>query len=235
MLQKLSDSLLRSIDLTTGEELPRRDNEIQSSINVIEIIADLLLGGKFIVKRTEFYISEVVIYYGGIGDIFHDWYRVKILRNHYGVSPENVQIFEESGLKVYFNFANLNYYNKHLLMDIVVGPENVPASILVNRVIDGNGNETTGPCLTLKALNVRNEDFGKIVKEDGDPFLDDFCIIFLSNTNLGKECSERGNYAKMVFENHPLISQTIDYKYGLKWKRSLTQEGKNDLINKRRI
>ena len=69
-----SEKLLKLVD-ENGEVPSLSSREIQSCINEAEKIARRMLGCTLDIRGSQFILSSLEIYYGGIGDYAHDWYR----------------------------------------------------------------------------------------------------------------------------------------------------------------
>lgn len=123
-----------------------------------------LIGATLIVKNQLYIISMVELYYGGIGDNCHDWYRRKLAieKKKNTTSWQNAEIINSKGLR--FNMKN-NTHSKRNRIDIVVGNEGVPVSFLLRNLIKDYGKmlvsrKQGGPGLTANALyscGVRND------------------------------------------------------------------------------
>lgn len=140
-----------------------------------------LIGATLIVKNQLYIISMVELYYGGIGDNCHDWYRRKLAieKKKNTTSWQNAEIINSKGLR--FNMKN-NTHSKRNRIDIVVGNEGVPVSFLLRNLIKDYGKmlvsrKQGGPGVTAGALfsdGVKNN--AEIVFNPDKPLRDTFCL-----------------------------------------------------------
>ncbi|MBP7553908.1 MAG: DNA-3-methyladenine glycosylase [Spirochaetes bacterium] len=136
------------------------NNEINGAIKKAEEITERLLGCALIVRRKIYYISMIELYYGGIGDEAHDYFRYQ---------NEIVNVQSQKGLKIYVSKKTNNDNMKHRRMDIVIGPQGVPISVLLRNVVCSEtrknlSNSKVGqPNQIIKSFNmgIKWEDHGK--------------------------------------------------------------------------
>lgn len=212
MIFQLSNTLVHGID-QNGHPNPTLQNQITTSIQNIEKLCDLLLGSILEVRGKKFILIGLEIYYGSIGDTLQDWYKVNYGGNAHGVAHANVVHQEGPALQVYFNQNN---FGPRTRIDIVVGPQEVAASILIRDIQPHGANAPiSGPNRCFTALGVQNNDLKKpivLTPNTGD---------YVIHPNYGdkkiKYMPRKGYTAKS-----PAIQQTmIDSIYGLKWYRKL--------------
>lgn len=129
--------------------------EVAKSIAAAEKVAGAMLGCTLQVKQKAFVIRMVELYYGGVGDEAHDWYRNRFV---YKTSKykDRSSVQSMDGFRVYIATDDMNdTYNR---CDIVIGNEGVPVSLLIRSVWDRDHNrigEAGGsPFLVLKALGL---------------------------------------------------------------------------------
>ena len=121
-------------------------------------VAKRFLGTTLKVFNHSFIISSLELYYGGIGDQAHDWYRKHFLcKNSKIISQVNVQQLE--GITIYIASNSLN--SPYRRMDLVIGNEGVPCSLLIRDVISLEASykrsvafPNGGPCKVLKQMKI---------------------------------------------------------------------------------
>jgi 3-methyladenine DNA glycosylase Mpg len=137
-------------------------------IKAIEALTESLLGATLVVRGEEFYIRMLEIYYGGIGDPAHDWYRSRyVYKTSKYIGQTEVQ--EKNGFKIYLSGNDVN--DPYTRMDLVVGHEGVPASLLLRSVWDKDfkvmGEKRGSPNKILHEMGIRADDHGKEILVDG--------------------------------------------------------------------
>lgn len=130
------------------------ENGLRESEQAALDVGERLIGSTLITNGKLFIISMVELYYGGIGDECHDWYRKKFLSKKNANSWKNIPRQEEKGLCFYSKMDRQSNWNR---IDIVVGPEGVPVSFLLRNLIKEDGTllvprATGGPGITAKEL-----------------------------------------------------------------------------------
>ncbi len=121
------------------------------------VAKDLL--GKYLVRRIggktmRFMITEVEAY---------DGFKDRASHASRGKTKRNASMFESGGIwYVYFT------YGMHYMLNIVTGPKNYPAAILI-RSVDG----TNGPARTTKQLKIDKKFNNKIASQKTGLWLED--------------------------------------------------------------
>ncbi|GHU09096.1 hypothetical protein FACS189431_6560 [Alphaproteobacteria bacterium] len=134
------------------------------SITEVESLAVSILGCTLHVHGKEFIIRMLEIYYGGIGDDAHDWYRTHFIFKK-AKNKERTEVQTKEGFRVYLSTPNVSY--RYTRFDIVVGHEGVPVSFLIRSVWDSDfkiiGAKKGSPNIILKAMKLENDDHDKII------------------------------------------------------------------------
>ncbi len=98
-------------------------------------VMEHFLGCTVEIRGSKFILTNLELYYGGIGDLAHDWYRTNFPHKYQSrsrTSKENAKIQTLKGPKIYLNHASIGARTR---FDIVVGPENVAVSLLVRNAM----------------------------------------------------------------------------------------------------
>lgn len=155
----ISKELLSYID--ESGSLIKDNSDYKPIIDKSETLAKSMLGCTLHVRGRNFIIRMLEIYYGGLADDAHDWYRTRFT---YKTSKykEHTAIQSEEGFKIYISsFIPDDTYAR---FDIVAGPAGVPVSFLVRSVWDENfqliGAKDGSPNKVLRELGLKNEDHG---------------------------------------------------------------------------
>jgi hypothetical protein len=146
-----------------------------ASIEAAESLCNKMLGCKLIVKGKSFYLTELEIYYGGVGDKHHDWHRKRYKENGLKQTNFRAEVINQLGYKIYISQAKISEGNKRVRMDIVVGNAGVPISFLVRDVYTQGIRPIPGPNIALKEMGFTVEDHGKEISTcnpDSDFYLD---------------------------------------------------------------
>jgi len=171
----LSEKLLCLVD--SEGNVPNVNTEsIQNCVREAEMIAKRMLGCTLKIREQSFILASVELYYGGIGDFAHDWYRAKFPHKvkHNKVSKALSDIQNEEGLRIYLNQKGNGKFKR---MDLVIGPKNTAITLLVRNVMLETG-EMLGPLkgapnIVLKKMGILDFDHGrKINFEDDLKFFD---------------------------------------------------------------
>lgn len=140
-------------------------NDVNSSINACELLGESLLGAILNIRGKKFIIRMLEIYYGGVGDDAHDWYRSRFVYKKSGFK-DHTEIQSHDGFRVYL--SSLDTKNKYTRFDIVAGPKGVPISYLVRSVWDENfniiGNKKGSPNIVLQAMGILSIDHGTLIE-----------------------------------------------------------------------
>jgi len=159
-MKNLFDQIKNHID-DTGK-LVSNIEEINRSMFAAEQLAESLLGCTLNVRGKAFIIRMLEIYYGGVGDDAHDWYRTRF---SYKTSKykEHTSIQCLGGFSVYL--SSLDVSDTYTRMDIVVGHTGVPISFLLRSVWDSTfnliGAKNGNPNIVLNAIGIKPEDHGQ--------------------------------------------------------------------------
>ncbi|HSV98132.1 MAG TPA: hypothetical protein VLM75_14515 [Spirochaetota bacterium] len=130
------------------------ENGLRDSENAALDVGERLIGSTLITNNTLYIIAMVELYYGGIGDECHDWWRKQFKARKNSKSWKNTPRQMEAGLRFYSKMDRKSNWNR---IDIVVGPEGVPVSFLLRNLIKEDGKllvprATGGPGITAKEL-----------------------------------------------------------------------------------
>lgn len=139
---------------------------VSNEAKAIEVVKSML-GMVLEVRGKRFILTNLELYYGGIGDKAHDWYRLAFPSKCPKKSRTNRELSKtqlHEGPTLYFNQRG-NGGRKRT--DIVLGKAGVAVSALIRNVadengklvgaIDGNTQRILGP------MGVRDEDHGKLL------------------------------------------------------------------------
>ncbi len=184
----LKDIFLQLTKTIDENGSPLKDADNKPAIETAEALAERLLGSTLHIRRKKFIIRMLEIYYGGIGDRAHDWYRTRYV---YKTSKYKQQtaVQEMEGFKIYL--SNLNVIDPYTRMDIVGGNDGVAISFLLRSVWDENfnliGAKHGSPNKILQAMGLQSSDHGADISVD-DPyagfFLEDSGAIIRKEKNL---------------------------------------------------
>ena len=159
-MKSLFDQIKNHID-DTGK-LIASSEEVKGSILAAEQLAESLLGCTLNVRGKAFIIRMLEIYYGGVDDDAHDWYRTRF---SYKTSKykEQTSIQSLDGFRVYL--SSLDVSDTYTRIDIVVGHTGVPISFLLRSAWDSTfnliGAKNGNPNIVLNAIGFRPEDHGQ--------------------------------------------------------------------------
>ena len=137
------------------------------SIQAVETLAQSLLGSTLCIRNHKYIIRMLEIYYGGIGDDAHDWYRTNFI---YKTSKykEQTEVQNKKGFRIYLSSSNVD--DTYTRFDIVVGHEGVPVSFLIRSVWDSDfnivGAKNGSPNIVMKTMGLEARDHDKMVGED---------------------------------------------------------------------
>lgn len=133
----------------------KEDAEQQEAI-ALEVM-EYFLGCSIRVGGKQFVLSNLELYFGGIGDMAHDWYRSSF-PERYSVksrhSTVNTKAQVSKGPVYYFNQKGNGRFKR---CDIVVGNEGVAASFLIRNVLNDD----------LEPVGTPNGQPNKVQKEMG--------------------------------------------------------------------
>ncbi|MDR0971203.1 MAG: DNA-3-methyladenine glycosylase [Bacteroidales bacterium] len=140
----------------------------KESIKAIEELAESLLGCTLCIHGNKFVIRMLEIYYGGIGDDAHDYYRNRFVSKT-SKCIERTEAQNKEGFRIYLKADNTKSYKRNRF-DIVVGDKGVPASFLIRSVwkepnIEEYIGESNGsPNKVLQAMGLTKEDHNKPIE-----------------------------------------------------------------------
>ena len=124
-------------------------------------VMEYMLGCTIRVNGRDFILSSLELYYGGIGDMAHDWYRSsysEMYSKKSRHSAKNTEAQVSKGPVFYFNQKGNGRFKR---CDIVLGDEGVAASILIRNVLDESlkpiGNPNGQPNRVLKAMGLTDD------------------------------------------------------------------------------
>ncbi|MDH6304054.1 3-methyladenine DNA glycosylase Mpg [Parabacteroides sp. PF5-5] len=177
----------------------------KTSIQAVEALAKSLLGSTLYIRGNKYIIRMLEIYYGGIGDDAHDWYRTNFIykKSKY---REQTTVQNSKGFRIYLSSNNID--DTYTRFDIVAGHEGVPVSFLIRSVWDSNfdiiGEKNGSPNTILKAMGLNAEDHNKIVEID-DPN---------SEINIQNTSNEIMNQRKLTVKQQPRINLKSGFEEG---------------------
>ena len=142
---------------------------VKQSMNSAELLGESLLGTTLIIRGKKFIIRMLEIYYGGVADDSHDWYRNRFeKKTSKFIQHTNVQ--NQNGFRIYL--SSLNTSHRYTRLDIVAGNEGVPISFLLRSVWQENGeligSKNGNPNIVLQAMGIQPEDHGVLIKHNLD-------------------------------------------------------------------
>ena len=126
-------------------------------------VMESFLGCTIRVHGQDFILTNLELYYGGIGDMAHDWYRSRYQGKYTKISKHSAgktdaQISE--GPLFYFNQKG---NGNHKRCDLVVGKAGVAVSFLIRNVLDENleplGTKNGQPNKVLKDMGLKDSDY----------------------------------------------------------------------------
>lgn len=154
--------------IDSNGDVPKDKNHLIASNESKAIgVVKSMLGMELEVRGKKFTLTNLELYYGGIGDKAHDWYRLAFPFKCPKKSKTNRELSKTQlhlGPKFYFNQKG-NGGRKRA--DIVLGKEGVAVSVLIRNVADENGNLVGSidgnTQLILGPMGVLDEDHGKLL------------------------------------------------------------------------
>jgi hypothetical protein len=125
-------------------------------------VMESFLGCTMRVHGQDFILSNLELYYGGIGDMAHDWYRSSFKKQYTKKSKhseEKTLAQISKGPVFYFNKEGNGNYKR---CDLVVGNAGVAVSFLIRNVLDKNliplGTKNGQPNVVLKGMGLMDSD-----------------------------------------------------------------------------
>lgn len=141
--------------------------ERRKSIDAAENLTKSLLGATLEVRGNRFIIRMLEIYYGGIGDSAHDWYRTRFV-DKTSKFRKQTEAQAKDGFRVYLSSTDVN--DTYTRLDLVAGNADVPLSLLVRSVWDSNfnliGSSNGNPNIVLKAMGIKAIDHDQELSTD---------------------------------------------------------------------
>jgi len=158
-------SLKNLID-SNGNLIASEEGIFEQEKLALEIMRNTL-GLSIIKNNKRFILSELELYFGGIGDKAHDWYR-RNFKGQYGdgkISRTSHETAKYQAMKGPIYYFNRKGGGKHKRCDIVMGEEGVAVSFLIRAVlIDESFELVSGPNNALNAMGLTDDDLGKEVE-----------------------------------------------------------------------
>lgn len=221
MFNFTSDEMRSFID---DNPIKGKKSEIEKSIAKAEEITKHLLGCTLVVRGEKYILSMLELYYGGVGDPAHDWFKKR-----FGVKKTNpdmikhTKVQERKGLRIYLSSATMNRAYKHQRFDIVIGSENIPVSVLVRGVLkvknstpERIGARNGSPNTVLHALKINSKHHDQ--------------IIHLSESSKFSLLDTHSKYVKKESDIHRQLRINLcncfENKYSRKWNYSLSEHHK---------
>jgi hypothetical protein len=196
LLNELKSNQLKFlINYETGLLDYSKTNEARECIDLAEKIVERMVGATLVVRGAHYILANLELYYGGIGDAGHDWYRYNYPqvtnKSRAGLSAATVLHQELEGPTVY-----IGRFGNHQRMDIVIGPKSVPISVLVRNVLDENmkslANDWTGNTkIVLDRMGITHSDSGKKINENSDFQLIDTHDKYIKSAGIFIERTKR--------------------------------------------
>tara|TARA_R110000868_G_scaffold117599_7_gene312177 strand:+ start:1001 stop:1642 length:642 start_codon:yes stop_codon:yes gene_type:complete len=125
-------------------------------------VMESFLGSSILIGDQKFILSNLELYYGGIGDMAHDWYRSSFPDRYTKKSKHskvNTDAQISKGPIFYFNQKGQGRFKR---CDIVIGNEGVAVSFLIRNVLDSNldslGTINGQPNVVLKKMGLTDQD-----------------------------------------------------------------------------
>jgi hypothetical protein len=148
--------------LIDSQGAPSNDLLVEESISIAESIAKRMLGCTIDLKGKKFILTNLELYYGGVGDLAHDWHRARYQTKSSSQNViERTDIQFDEGIKIYIsNKAGTR---------LVIGPKNVAISLLMRNIATEDGiligdlNGNPNIIIRPEHLNIKDEHNGDIV------------------------------------------------------------------------
>lgn len=171
------------------------------------------LGCTITINNKKFILSQLELYYGGIGDLAHDWYRAQYPEKYVSKpknSKECAKFFMQEGPIVYLNHQKVYQRTR---FDIIIGNKGVPVSFLVRNIMDENEitislKDVGSTSEVVKALGLSSDLIG--VKID----VFDTHLKYFKESNFKKNL--RVNGGKFIGFSKYKDSKIWNYSIGLK-------------------
>lgn len=154
--------LLHLIDPATGSVPQTRETLSSECIERAEHLCEALIGSTLVVRGKPFILANLELYYGGIGDMGHDWHRYNF-QSKRGLSGDDIIKQVKAGPLIY-----ISKWGNRQRMDIVVGNEGVAISVLVRNVLSPDlvslSDKWTGNTKLIQdRMGITREDSGKMI------------------------------------------------------------------------
>lgn len=162
---RTQDELRNLID-SHGNIIGSNEEIQQQELIALELMKSLL--GCAIIKNDKLFIlSELELYFGGIGDMAHDWYRRNFPHKYLDgkISRTSKETSKFQAMKGPIYYYNRLGGGKHKRCDIVIGDNGVAISFLVRGVIlEDLKTLISGPNNALNGIGLTDDDLGKEVQ-----------------------------------------------------------------------
>ena len=164
MLEKQYE-LMQLINID-GDVPSFKKEDVNKQVDLALGVMESFLGCTIRVHGQDFILTSLELYYGGIGDMAHDWYRSRYQEKYTKISKHSAekthaQISE--GPSFYFNGNGLRKR-----CDLVVGNAGVAVSFLIRNVLDKDliplGTKNGQPNVVLKGMGLSDDDHGEPVE-----------------------------------------------------------------------
>ena len=162
----LQYSLKQVVD-HNGDPLSLEEISLQEEL-ALKIMSHFI-GCTLVVHGRKFILAELELYYGGIGDVAHDWYKTFYSNNLKGHKPsktskETAKLQANRGPIYYFNKKKNSPYKR---CDIVIGGNGVAVSFLIRNVLDENLHpfqkrfKERQVNMMIRVMNLTDDDLGE--------------------------------------------------------------------------
>jgi hypothetical protein len=161
MLEKQYE-LMQLINID-GDVPSSKKEDVNKQVDLALGVMESFLGCTIRVHGQDFILTSLELYYGGIGDMAHDWYRSSYperytKKSRHSEEKTEAQISE--GPLFYFNQKG---NGNHKRCDLVVGKAGVAVSFLIRNVLDENleplGTKNGQPNKVLKDMGLKDSDY----------------------------------------------------------------------------
>lgn len=162
---KMQDELRNLID-SHGNIIGSNEDIQRQELIALDLMKNFL--GCAITKNDKLFIlSELELYFGGLGDMAHDWYRRSFPEKYTDgkISRTSKETSKFQAMKGPIYYYNRLGGGKHKRCDIVVGNDGVAVSFLIRGVIlEDLKTLISGPNNALNAIGLTDDDLGKEVQ-----------------------------------------------------------------------
>lgn len=162
---KMQDELRNLID-SHGNIIGSNEDIQSQELIALDLMKNFL--GCAITKNDKLFIlSELELYFGGLGDMAHDWYRRSFPEKYTDgkISRTSKETSKFQAMKGPIYYYNRLGGGKHKRCDIVIGDNGVAVSFLIRGVIlEDFKTLISGPNNALKEIGLTDDDLGKEVQ-----------------------------------------------------------------------